>query len=109
MAGSKAVGATLECLASESYRRVSPAYYEDLIQGRYSATVKEAMMFDEVRSNVVIDSGRIFNQEIGWKIAQQFRINLVKSDTDWTSTVQGLEASFQDKIGVLNSMANILG
>ena len=109
LAGSEVVGATLECLASESYRRVSPAYYDDLIQGRYAATVKEAMMFDEVRANVVIDSGRIFNQEIGWKIAQQFRINLVNSDTDWVSQIQSLEGNFQTKIGTLNAMANILG
>ena len=112
--GDEAVGATLECLASESHRRVTPAYYDNLIKGRISATVKEAMMFDIVRDCVVIDSGRIFQKHIGWLIWGQFRNCIVgtKSEAaskDWMGESAGLASGFEEKITQLNQMAQILG
>ena len=110
LTGNEAVGATLECLASECYRRVTPAYYENLIQTRYSTTVKEAMMFDAVRECVVFDSGRIYNQHFGWKTAQQFRINLRESDTNWASASDGLKGNIEANVTSLNQLASaVLG
>ncbi len=107
--GNEAVGATLECLASEAYRRVTPAYYESMIRTRFSATVKEAMMFDTVRDSVVIDSGRIFQGHLGWKIWGEFRSCIKNSSTDWISASGTLAPSIENKVTSLNQMAQILG
>lgn len=107
--GDEEIGATLECMASECYRKVTPAYYEDLIQSRYSATVDEAIMFDNVRACVVVDSGRIFNQLLHWKIAQQFRINLVKGDLDWFSACDVIIPTIEKNLTSLNEGAATFG
>ncbi len=107
--GDEAVGATLECLASESHRKVMPAYYEDLIQSRYSATVDEAIMFDKVRECVVVDSGRLFNQLLHWKIAQQFRISLKNNDIDWFSACDAIIPTIEQKLTSLNEGAAAFG
>ena len=107
--GDDAVGATLECLASESHRRVTPAYYDDLIKNRISATVKEAMMFDTVRDSVVIDSGRIFQGYIGWEIWGKFRSRITTGSKDWMSVSAELAPGFEEKITNLNMLAETLG
>ena len=68
------------------------------------------MMFDAVRECVVFDSGRIYNQHFGWKTAQQFRINLVKSDTNWASAADGLKGNIEANVTSLNQLASaVLG
>ena len=107
--GDEMIGAVLECLASESHRRVTPAYYDNLIKDRVSATVKEAMMFDIVRDCVVIDSGRIFQGHIGWKIWGEFRNSILKDSKDWMSASSSLAPGFEQKLTTLNGMADVLG
>jgi hypothetical protein len=107
--GDEAVGATLECMASECHRKVIPAYYEDLIQSRYSATVDEAIMFDKVRESVVVDSGRLFNQILDWRIAQQFRMNLNKNDLDWFSACGEITRYIEENLTSLNQGAAVFG
>lgn len=53
-------GAVMECMASESYRTVSPALYEVSLKLKYSQDDVASQMFDIVKSTVVFDLGRIF-------------------------------------------------
>ena len=53
-------GAVMECMASESYRTVSPALYEVALKMKYSQDDVAAQMFDIAKSTVVFDLGRIF-------------------------------------------------
>jgi hypothetical protein len=98
--GDEAVGATLECLASESYRRVTPAYYDNVIHTRYAGTVKDAMMFDVVKDSVVIDSGRIFLQ---WDAVGTFRQNIKNKELTWSSHIATNAGKLQEKLDTFNS------
>ena len=69
----------------------------------------EAIMFDKVRESVVVDSGRLFNQLLHWKIAQQFRINLNKNDLDWFSACDGIIPTIEQKLTSLNEGAAAFG
>lgn len=57
--------ATLECLASEGYRKVTPELFEAIMKHRYSEVPASARMFDLIRGSVIIDLGRIFDKELG--------------------------------------------
>ena len=57
--------AVLECWASEAYRTTTPAQFETTMKLKYSESEVEADMYDIIRSTVVFDIGRLFNQELG--------------------------------------------
>lgn len=54
------LGAVMECMASESYRTVSPALYELSLKVKYSQDDVAAQMYDIARNTVIFDLGRIF-------------------------------------------------
>ena len=83
-AKSEVMGAVLECMASEGYRRVTPAYYEKTVKTQYSSTVDEYQMFQYLRDHTVIDSGRVFG------------------NADWVSTYKGFSEKIEKKIASLN-------
>ncbi|MCQ2427007.1 MAG: hypothetical protein MJ137_01220 [Clostridia bacterium] len=57
--------AVLECMASESYRKLSPVIFETAMKYKYSRDDKSSQMFDIVKENVVFDLGRIFSTSLG--------------------------------------------
>ncbi len=56
--------ATLEYMASESYRTISPALFEESMKIRYSDSVHDSLMYDMIRKNVVIDIGRLLTTQL---------------------------------------------
>ena len=57
--------AVLECWAAEAYRTTTPAQFETTMKLKYSESEVEADMYDTIRTTVVFDIGRLFNQELG--------------------------------------------
>lgn len=97
-----AVGAVLECLASEGYRQVTPALFEVAMKTRYSSDDISSRMYDVVRENVTFDLGRIFNESLG-KIPNATLRGMVDADTStWTSVYKSLEKSLGNYIGLIN-------
>ncbi|MBR4013928.1 MAG: hypothetical protein IKJ00_06495 [Clostridia bacterium] len=102
MGDDEATGAALECLASESYRKVTPAYFENIFQSRYSEGSDEATMFGAIRDSVVIDAGRLFSTQLGSKTWMPFRNSLYAGDTGWMSAFDGMEGYLNERIKILN-------
>ncbi len=78
--------AVLECLASESYRRVTPALFETGFKVKYATDNESAAMFDIIRASVVFDFGRVFNDSFGGTTYSLFRNAVSGGSTDWVST-----------------------
>ncbi len=89
--------AVLECLASESYRTVSPALFEIALKVKFSSDSDAGKMYDIIRGSVVFDFGRIFCTNINNITATMFRDCVVAANTNWAST-------FQSKSKVLDKM-----
>jgi len=51
----------LECLASESYRKITPAYFDQALQGRQD-TQKDYNMLELIRQSAFIDGGRVMTK-----------------------------------------------
>ena len=81
----EAVGAALECLASESYRNVMPAFYEQLLRRRYADDPGEYKMIDYIKNTISFDSGRLFTSVFGGKTWSAFRDCVNANSTDWIS------------------------
>ena len=47
--------AFLECMASESYRQIGPAYFDTYVKLRYASNEKLAPMYDLIRDSVTFD------------------------------------------------------
>jgi len=55
------VGAMLELLAAESYRTVTPAYFEVIMKYRYLRTNEDARMYDKVLEGVTYNFGVVYS------------------------------------------------
>jgi len=78
-------GAVLECLASESYRTVSPALFEVALKVKYSHDVESAAMYDILRSTVSFDFGRLYNTDFGGLTYSLFRNAMIADTVNWSS------------------------
>ena len=72
------VGAVMEAMASESYRTVTPAYYETALKARYAGSPESVEMLDMITQNVYIDGGALYTKKL-LNISQLFR-NVVRDD-----------------------------
>ena len=80
--------AILECLASESYRTVSPALFEVALKVKYASDNDASEMNDIIRGSNVFDIGRIFNDSVGGKTYSMFRSCLMDNKDAWISTYE---------------------
>ncbi|HOK68961.1 MAG TPA: extracellular solute-binding protein [Bacillota bacterium] len=58
------VGAALELLAAESYRTVTPAYFEVIMKYRYLRTNEDARMYDKVLAGVRFNFGVVYSYNL---------------------------------------------
>ena len=64
------VGATLELMAAESYRQVTPAYMEVCLRSKYSDSPDDARMYDLIVDGISMDFGYIYSSKnIGYMIS----------------------------------------
>ena len=89
--------AILECLASESYRTVSPALFEVALKVKYASDNDVSEMYDIIRGSNVFDFGRIFNDSMDGKTYSMFRSALADGNANWISTYEKNIKSMQKK------------
>lgn len=96
------IGATLELMAAESYRQVTPQYYEVCLKGKYSAAADDARMYDKIVQGVKLDFGFIYAsvsiggvnnlfRNLKGDIAQTYEANKVKYETALETLVDKLD------------------
>lgn len=90
--------AVLEALGSEGYRTVSPALFETAFKAKYAQDDKTAQMFDIIRSSVVFDFGRVFNDSMQSMTYSIFRNAVNGGNTNWISTYQSNEKPLISKL-----------
>ncbi len=96
-ANKEAAAAVLECFASESYRRVTPAFYESALKVKYSRDDISARMFDAIKDSVCYDFGIIFNQVLDG-VSNKIRAQIIYRQDTWASEYAALEKSVNEKL-----------
>ncbi len=103
------LGAVLEAMASESYRYITPAYYEVALKSKYVSDPESWTMLDLVTNNLYIDAGVLYTKSIN-SVHQMFRTivgsNSGSAATKFTSikkptlsAVDKLNESLRDIVG----------
>ena len=96
------IGATLELMAAESYRQVTPQYYEVCLKGKYSAAADDARMYDTIIQGIKLDFGFIYAsvsigginnlfRNLDGDIAQTYEANKIKYETALETLVDKLD------------------
>ena len=96
----KAIGAGLECMASESYRLTSPANYDTMLRAQTSDSTEDYKMWDVIKASVEIESGRVMDDAFKQKTWSLFRDSVMTRTTDYMSDYA--KASTDLNQGVLN-------
>lgn len=68
------IGATLELMAAESYKNVTPQYYEVALKSKYSNTPEDAEMYDLILSTFTYSFGYCYSTESLGGIGGRFRM-----------------------------------
>ena len=85
------VAAFLEAMSAESYRTVTPAYFETAIKSKYSRDSETAQMLDLVVSGIYLDFSYIFGQSLSVSI--DMARTLLSSSTNCENAASTLEKS----------------
>lgn len=98
-----AAAAVLECMGSESYRRVTPALFEQSMKIRYAESPDDSVMYDTIKRTVVMDLGRIFTTPLENNSYAPFR-NAVKNDTaaSWIRNAKSITSVMNASIKKIN-------
>lgn len=79
--------AVLECMGSESFRRVTPAVFEMAMKLKYASDDTASEMYDILRSTVCFDLGRFYSAQIG-DLYKTMRTEVEKNTKTFSSNVK---------------------
>jgi len=96
------VGATLELMAAESYKQVTPAYYEINLKSKYSDAPEDAAIYDLILSSFTYNFGYCYSTQslgaigtlfrnISLDLAQQYESNQSKYQTALETLIDKLD------------------
>lgn len=95
------LGAVLEAMASESYRTVTPAYYEVALKNKYAKDPASWDMLDIVTENLYIDPGVLYTKNIE-SVHQKFRTIIGDQLNGASTRFKILERPVKSKLDTLN-------
>ncbi|MBQ8398275.1 MAG: hypothetical protein IJX53_08805 [Clostridia bacterium] len=102
--------AVLECMASESYRRVTPAIFETTFKYKYSNNPLDAEIFDLIRAGTVFDLGRPFHDELGSDtsgMVRYWRKSIEEGSNMLTTFNMAFERSWQKMLDKINEKLTV--
>lgn len=96
----EATSAVLEALAAESFKAVSPAYYEVALKAKYTRDAKSAQMIDLIRENITADFAFQYSNYLN-NIAHIFRTQLNSKNQQLASYVAKQVSAWDKKLAIL--------
>lgn len=89
-------GATLEALASDGYRNITPAIFEEGLKVKYAESPNDAALYDIIRDSVMFDIGRIWGDQInvGWRNAFGTFRNAIEYKNGWMTLVAETQGTY---------------
>ena len=91
------VGATLELMAAESYKQVTPTYYEVALKTKFADSPEDAKIYDLILNSVTISFGYCYSIQNPSGIGSLFRV----MDNDIAKTYAENELVYQQKLSDL--------
>lgn len=95
------VTATLEAFAAESYRTVTPAYYDIVLKGKYLRDEESSVMLELALDNVKIDFAWIYCNNMSNAAQVIFRELISSKSTDFVSLYTKNEKTYRSDLDKL--------
>ncbi len=92
------MGAVLECMASEGYKTVRPAYYESALRYKYMKDPESWEMMDIIIDHTYIDAGIIYTNALS-SFHDQFRQIIISKQNTVTSSYKSKTRSAERALG----------
>lgn len=99
--------AVLEAFGSQSFRTVTPEYFDVVLKNRYSRDVETAQMMDLVKDSVWITFDSLYNESIGypWHYLRYMMMSKTKNFSSfWAACENVYRANYEKTIGQLRSL-----
>ncbi len=97
-----ACAAVIECLASESYRRVTPVIFETAMKVKYASDPNAAEMYDILRSTASFDLGRLYSNQIG-DVYKEMRAQVHSNAKTFASQYKALSKVIENGIKLITN------
>lgn len=96
--------AFLECMASESYRTVTPVIFEITMKLKYASGGNDAYAYDQIRAGTTYDLCRVFWKVFPTNVAPDslFQKQLPEGTAGWAQTITSNTRSINSTIANLN-------
>ena len=98
------VGAALELLAAESYRQVTPMYFEVTMKSKYLRASEDAQMFDLIMDSVKFNFGYVWAATRIGNIAQLMRDPAIDLASTYAANADSYQAKLTDLLAKLESL-----
>ena len=95
-----AVGAVMEAMCAESYRSVTPAYFEIALKQKYSRDEETSQMLDLIRAGITFDFGTMNSINMA-DVNKIFRELMTEKRMDFVSRYEKSEAKYQNALDKL--------
>ena len=104
-----AAAATIQLMAYESYKTITPALFEESMKSRYADQSDDALIFDYIREGVVIDIGRLFTKQLDNLSYSIFRGAVKNSNAGgYASTAARYTKTLNSKLKTINESIDAL-
>ena len=97
------VGATLEALNAETYRSVTPVYYETALKVKYTRDDTSAQMIDMIHDSLMTNFIYAYNYALS-DIGLQYRKLITSKSKDYVSQVERTLKAAEKKLEVLSDV-----
>jgi len=94
------VGATMEAMCAESYRTVTPAYFEIALKQKYSRDEETSQMLDLIRAGITFDFGTLNSINMA-DVNKIFRDLMTEKRMDFVSRYERAETRYQNALDKL--------
>ena len=99
------VGATLELMAAESYKQVTPAYYDIVLKSKYSDEPRDADMYDLILGSFVYTFGYVYSTQSLNSVGNLFRNLTVDFAQQYEANAQKYETSLGQLLDKFDELA----
>ncbi len=104
--------AVIECMASEGYRKTSPALFENNMKYRYTpdsaGTSAGVRMFDIIRETIFFDLGRIFSDSLSYM--SEMPSKAAATSSSWATVMAQYKKTLPRMMKTLNSsLEDVIG
>ena len=99
------VGATLELMSAESYRQVTPVFYDVMLKSKFSDDPRDAEMYDLILQSFVYSFGFIYSTQSISGIGSLFRSQTIDFAQKYEANAQQYETALELLVDKLDELS----